>query len=67
MAPRAQRCGWPKSWPSVLVGHDAWWMPCANRTSFLRDPNEASRTQAVVRVDRRDATDRDPRSGGATR
>ncbi|THU42863.1 hypothetical protein C4D60_Mb00t00570 [Musa balbisiana] len=64
MAPRARGCGWPKSGPSVVVEHDAWWMPCASRTSCLRDPGEASRTQVVVRVD---ATDRDPRSGGATR
>ena len=60
----SERCGWPKSGLSVVLEHDAWWMPCASRTSCLRDPGEAFRTQVVVRVD---ATDRDPRSGGATR
>ncbi|THU42883.1 hypothetical protein C4D60_Mb00t00750 [Musa balbisiana] len=64
MAPRARGCGWPKS--GAVGGCRTRRVVDALCEPYVvpRDPGEASRTQVVVRGD---ATDRDPRSGGATR
>lgn len=67
MASRALEHGRPKSGPSAVVGHDGCWnatsepdvVPPAIETRPTRTPTAAD--------ERIDASDRDPRSGGATR